>query len=558
MNKFFWDALAQSDTLQKFIAGMSLTFEQANLDFSLYYKDAFETIGDSSTAEVLQIVYDDEITHVCHGLSWFRRWKKKGVSDWEEYAKILEIPLSPSRGKGPLFDLEGRHQAGFDDEFINQMKVTSMSRGRSPDVYIFHGFTEVSINEGASFNFPGWGRQLEKEMSVLPLVFCRQDDLLLSWGKISVQHLQKLQDCGMNMPEVAQCSFDKEVPALHKRHAGSIRPWGWSPYIHDKLLALIKQNSKITGWQPEYKELFSKSFAVSVAKELKEAKVHPWFSECDIEPDLCQSLEAVKKSVDSLYKTGWKSVVVKAPLGTSGRNMLRVFEGEIKETQVSQIMTMLTASGEVIVEPWAERALDFSLHFDVNEQVKFKGVTRLLNDERGQYSGSLFGNPWREVDKDCLKLLQSSSKRGINGFGDVLAGLLTKELSGINYRGPLGIDCFIYKNRAGELKVRPIVEMNFRYTMGRVALVFEKYLKPGRTGRLSILSLKSKRQKHLRSRVKELSQSIPERNEQGMWERGVLLLNEYSDQLNFPILVAVGNNGKDCEELIMANYGFYR
>ena len=66
--------------------------------------------------------------------------------------------------------------------------------------------------------------------------------------------------------------------------------------------------------------------------------------------------------------------------------MLRVFEGEIKETQVSQIMTMLTASGEVIVEPWAERALDFSLHFDVNEQVKFKGVTRLLNDERGQYS----------------------------------------------------------------------------------------------------------------------------------------------------------------------------
>ena len=63
-----------------------------------------------------------------------------------------------------------------------------------------------------------WGRQLEKEMSILPLAFCRQDDLLLSWGKISVQHLQKLQDCGMNMPEVAQCSFDKKVPALNKRH----------------------------------------------------------------------------------------------------------------------------------------------------------------------------------------------------------------------------------------------------------------------------------------------------------------------------------------------------
>ena len=182
--------------------------------------------------------------------------------------------------------------------------------------------------------------------------------------------------------------------------------------------------------------------------------------------------------------------------------------------------------------------------------VKFKGVTRLLNDERGQYSGSLFGNPWREVDKDCLKILHSATKRGINGFGDWLAKYLSEKLKACAYRGPLGIDCFIYKNREGELKVRPIVEMNFRHTMGRVALGFEKFLKPGRTGRLSILSLKSKRQKYLRGRMENLSQEIPDLTDNGMWNKGVLMLNEYSEKLNFPILVAVGNNGQECEELV--------
>ena len=68
---------------------MSLTFEQANLDFSLFYKEAFEQAGDIETAKVLNEVYEDEISHVSNGLKWFKKWKSKDLSDWQAYVEAL-------------------------------------------------------------------------------------------------------------------------------------------------------------------------------------------------------------------------------------------------------------------------------------------------------------------------------------------------------------------------------------------------------------------------------------------------------------------------------------
>ncbi|MCM8538354.1 MAG: ferritin-like domain-containing protein [Lentisphaeraceae bacterium] len=547
VNKFFWQTLSASDNLQKFVAGMSLTFEQANLDFSLFYKNAFDTIGDKKTSAVLQDVYDDEVSHVRHGLGWFRRWKKSSLSDWQEYANILEIPLSPSRGKGPLFDLDGRRKAGLDEDFIANMKVTSMSRGRSPDIFIFHGFTEESISIGESFNIPKWGRQLEEEMSLLPIIFCKKDDLLYTWKDISVQHLQKLQECGLTVPEVSTADFRNPLKALAKRHPGSLNPWGWSPFINKTLKHLSEQSKGKDCWREEYKSLFSKSHAVKLFdkfadEKLEKDKLYRSF--------ICRDLPEVTSAISAIEQKGWPTSVVKSPLGASGRNMFRVLECGLTNAQELQIQNLLEVQKELIVEPWVERVLDFSLHFDLNEKVKYVGATRLLNDERGQYMGSLFGNPWKGLDSDILKKLHADG--GLNNFAKKLGAWLSENLSGSSYRGAVSIDCFIYRDPSGELQFKPLVEMNFRYTMGRVALGFEKYLSSGKVGLLSILSLKSKRQAHLREVIQSVSTSIPEKGDNGFWNRGVLLLNEYSEKLVFPILVTVGESLDDCEEQITA------
>lgn len=44
-----------------------------------------------------------------------------------------------------------------------------------------------------------------------------------------------------------------------------------------------------------------------------------------------------------------------------------------------------------------------------------------------------------------------------------------------HYTGPLGVDVLFYRDREGELRVKPVVEINPRYTMGRVALELDRF-----------------------------------------------------------------------------------
>jgi uncharacterized ferritin-like protein (DUF455 family) len=80
VNRFFWDALAPVEEPLRFVAGLSLTFEQANLDFAHHYARAFRQVGDEDTAAILDGVLQDELRHVRHGLGWFDRWRAPGLS----------------------------------------------------------------------------------------------------------------------------------------------------------------------------------------------------------------------------------------------------------------------------------------------------------------------------------------------------------------------------------------------------------------------------------------------------------------------------------------------
>ena len=77
VNGFFWNAVAPMPTPRDYVARLSLTFEQANLDYSRGYAEVFSNAGDEETAAILDRIYHDEIGHVHHGLQWFRKWKAR-------------------------------------------------------------------------------------------------------------------------------------------------------------------------------------------------------------------------------------------------------------------------------------------------------------------------------------------------------------------------------------------------------------------------------------------------------------------------------------------------
>ena len=122
INDFFWRQMESIKTPQNYLSVMALTFEAANLDFAHFYEKIFQEVGDIKTANILKVVYEDEISHVAFGVSYFEKWREN-KSLWEYYNEHLPFPLTPARGKGQKFVEEARRKAKMDHDFI--AKLTS-------------------------------------------------------------------------------------------------------------------------------------------------------------------------------------------------------------------------------------------------------------------------------------------------------------------------------------------------------------------------------------------------------------------------------------------------
>ena len=90
---YFWRSVSPMESPLDYVAGLCLTFEQANLDFCRHFARGFQVVGDGDTAGLLDRIYRDEIGHVAYGLKWFRRWKNPDQTDWEAFCCQLKFPF---------------------------------------------------------------------------------------------------------------------------------------------------------------------------------------------------------------------------------------------------------------------------------------------------------------------------------------------------------------------------------------------------------------------------------------------------------------------------------
>lgn len=121
LNDFFWRQIQFLKTPSQFYAMMALTFESANLDFAKYYQDIFTEVEDQKSAQIMQIVYEDEISHVALGAHWLNQWKGNR-SLWQYYRDNLPELMTPARAKGIHFNRESRERSGLDTEFVNNLE----------------------------------------------------------------------------------------------------------------------------------------------------------------------------------------------------------------------------------------------------------------------------------------------------------------------------------------------------------------------------------------------------------------------------------------------------
>lgn len=462
VNRFFWDCLAPMATPLDYVTGMSMTLEQANLDFSRYYRDIFDTMGDKETADLLNIVYQEEIGHVKHGVIWFDRLRPHENSDWEEYKQLLPKTLSPRRAKGIGFDSDARSVAGLTPGFIAELSVFQESRGRPPNVYLFNPGCEAEIaNPRSSYMLPAALDRISSDLGSIMQFVAKEDDVIWVKKRPSAFFLMKLQEAGIAVPQ-----FIENLSELKSRPIQSFEAWGLSPSYFRKVAdfsaPILSPKKNPPNWQ-----IYSKEFSASLLRELENDPTAG---------QVFQDLDTLKSETINHFKTSKLPLVVKAPFGTSGRNALRILPSGVEPNQERWMQSILRTQGALVMEPWLEKVLDLSIQINVaNQRSPIVGITRFLTDGRGQYIGHVLGNKFRDLPP---KLRQALHGGGMLAHLQDMAHKIIISLDKTGYSGPAGIDALIYQSEE-KYRLKSLVEINPRFTMGRIALELDRHVHHG-------------------------------------------------------------------------------
>ena len=160
---------------------------------------------------------------------------------------------------------------------------------------------------------------------------------------------------------------------------------------------------------------------------------------------LCETLDELIGVVDRLAD-GW---VLKSEFGGSGRGV-RFGRGPLSEALRNWAARRFRAGRAVVAEPRLPLEAECSAHFTLTEDVvRFDGACRLRSTPRGQFE-AVEPTPLTPPLAAALPVWAAVADRArANG-----------------YRGSLGIDAGLM----GGSIVRPVMDVNARWTMGRVTL----------------------------------------------------------------------------------------
>jgi hypothetical protein len=146
----------------------------------------------------------------------------------------------------------------------------------------------------------------------------------------------------------------------------------------------------------------------------------------------------------------------------------------------------------VVIEPWLERELDYSVQLEMGPRsLKVCGYTGLINDRKGQFQANwAAANHDRRIPANVAALFGEAADmagRLQRLYGDILS-LLEAELHHAGFVGPVSIDAFAYRTPGGGCRLKPVVEINPRYTMGRLTVELMKQTCPGSCGLFRLVS----------------------------------------------------------------------
>ncbi|MEN0062578.1 MAG: DUF455 family protein [Myxococcota bacterium] len=447
VSAFFWDALHRVDNPLSFISGLELGLEQANLDFSRLWAAAFRRAGDEATASVLDAVHDDEIRHVRVGAHWLRQLKDPKLDDFDAWTQALRFPLTPVRGRGPTVVREARRAAGLDDDFIDRISVTTNSRGRSPRVFLFTSSLEDEWADRTPSRIP---TDIDHDLGPILSVLASPDDVVIAEAPTR-ETLVRWSKRGLPIPQ-----FVPELNPDAWPGQGVPEPWGWSPAMRDRFATVTDALPTIEGQS----ELHEKTWALRQLQQFAEAH--------EVEAKDVGQVATTWAEVDAI-RNALGECWVKAPLSTSGQHRVRVPPGPL-DARSERAVRRLLAAGSVVVERHLPVVAELSTHVQVGETARIVGTTR-FGSFQGIFRGVVLGSPNLGLPSDVRRAF--AEQRFVDQ-ATAAARQVGEAARAKGFRGPLSVDALVVGDST--LRLKPISEVNARYTMGHLGMRLRRRL----------------------------------------------------------------------------------
>ncbi len=539
VSDYFWNCLKNMQSPLDFTVQMSLTFEQANLDYSLFFMKAVENAGDRTTAEILERVFREEIGHVKHGVIWFNRWRlsKESIignrdnrddgprndgpekpatksssfqpnpfaafqtkpvaanaieSDWEAYLRLLPPPLNPQRAKGFEFCESARRRAGFSEGYIQALKVHAGSKGRPPTLWLYNPYCESEIARGRPGFSAKLGSQLvSQDLEHLPMFLARRQDQVLVRRRPSAEWLESLQTVGFQPPEFLEVDPSQPAAVVTTPKIGGIEPWGWSPQVRAAFSSLVERLVSTSGGNSEWcrsllqsqpisnhlAHIFSKSWGAEILNQwlIEHPESERFFGGREIVGITLRDETAVYAEIDRLLSIG-HSIMIKAPYGTSGMQVKEIRQpADLSERIRIWIKNILFKQRGIVVERYLDPLVDLSVQLEIGpEKIQIFSARQMITGNHHEYRGAYLGKKPPGLNSEYQRFFHEALSTW-QEFLRYVGGRLREE----GYQGPTGVDALLWRENNGSIRIKPLIEVNPRWTMGRVALELEKLLAPG-------------------------------------------------------------------------------
>lgn len=481
-SNYFWKhvpAISRSPHgVNAFLAAMGLTLEQANLDFTILYAEAFQKAGDKESAHILMKVHTDEIRHVAMAAHWIKVLGPPGSDIIEAYCEAVPFPLSAARAKAKQFDVASRRRAGLGEPFIEYVREARSNQNKRAS----RSASQQSV-AGAPRNpllYPNLGGEELPGKGGVVITPATIPTLRL-WKLLFGRHAHFLP--ALAASEASDISATLNDPwwpeGLGRRAPKAAFPWlerstGIVPWISTARLQIHPSldNRKISSAPAgAVARVHDKAFAINLAHDeglLPDALQNLFLvlePEVLLDPD--GAIRQMEKTVKSWPSSLGHNFTLKPRLGTSGRGRVPGVDGRVDSPAVRGALKRLAKRGGAVLEPWFKRGIDLSAQMHISEsgEVTLLGTLEQIVAPSGVYLGHR-----AELDSRGRVYCGSEHEETLRETAVIAANRAFAE----GFFGCCGIDAFtalIEGTDGAERQIlRPIVEFNARFTMGTIAV----------------------------------------------------------------------------------------